>query len=146
MGIDDGGHIILLGDGVEQFIDNERCLGVEARVGLVAKQVFGVEGDGTGNGHALLHATTDFARELLVGTSQIYTIQTILSSTDTLAVVHRREHIEGEHYVLEYCQRVEEGGTLEDHAHLTAHHHLLVLRHLYEIAPVVEYLSLGGVE
>ena len=56
VGVDDGGGVVFHGDGVQQVVDNQRRLGVESAVRLVAEQVFRVERNGTRNGHALLHA------------------------------------------------------------------------------------------
>ena len=146
VGVDDGGHVELAGDALQQFVDDEGGLGIETRVGLVAEQVFGVEGDGTGNGDALLHTAGNLAGEFLVGSLQIDTVEALLGAVYALAEVHRGEHVEGEHDVLEDGHRVEEGSALEDHAHFAAHEHFFAFRHADEVAAVVEHLSAGGFE
>ena len=65
VGVDDGGHVVFLGDAVDKFVYDQRGLGVEARVWLVAEKVLGVQRYGTCYGHAFLHASGDFAGELL---------------------------------------------------------------------------------
>ena len=140
VGVDDGGHVELAGDALQGG------LGIETRVGLVAEQVFGVEGDGAGNGYALLHTAGDLAGEFLVGSLQIDTVEAFLGAVYALAEVHRGEHVEGEHDVLEDGHRVEEGCTLEDHAHLAAHEHFFAFRHADKVAAIIEHLSAGGFE
>ena len=146
VGIDDGGDSQVVGNGRQQFVDDKRCLRVEAAVGLVAEQVLRVQHDGTGDGDALLHTTRELGREFLLSSAQVHTLQAFHGTVLTLAIGHRREHVEWEHHVLQHRQRVEEGGTLEDHSHLAAHHHLLRLRHLHKVATVVEHLSAGGLQ
>ena len=59
VGVDYGRHLILHGDVVDQVVDQKRRLRVEARVGLVAEEVLGVERDGAGYGGSLHHAAAD---------------------------------------------------------------------------------------
>ena len=61
-------------------------------------------GDGTCDGHSLLHTTRDLTREFLVGILQIYAVQALFGAMDTFAECHRGEHVEGEHDVLENGQ------------------------------------------
>ncbi len=135
-----------MSDGVDEFVDDERGLRVEARVGFVAEQVFRVQGNGTGNGYALLHAARDFAGHLLFGSLQVDAVEAELGAADAVGLVLVGEHVEGEHHIFEHRHGVEEGCRLEDHAHLAAQHHPFALGHLDEVAAVVEYLSLGGLE
>ena len=76
-----------------------------------------------------------------MGIAEVHAVETLLGTAHTLAVVHRREHVEREHHVLQHVERVEEGCALENHAHLAAHLHFLFLRHRHEVAPVVEHLA-----
>ena len=146
VGVDDGCHIVILGDAREEFVDDERSLWIETRVRLIAEEVFRIHHDGAGDGNTFLHTTRDFARVFLLGINQVDTVEAFLCSLHTFPVIHIREHIEGEHHVLQHIERVEEGCALEDHTHLASHHHLLLLAHLHEVAAVVEYLSAGWFE
>ena len=49
VGVDDRGDAVFLGDLVDQVVDHDRSLGVEARVGFVAEEVFGIQYDGPGD-------------------------------------------------------------------------------------------------
>ena len=55
MGIDDGGDIELLGNALQQFVDDKRCLGVQTGVGLVTEEILRVQGNSSGDGHTFLH-------------------------------------------------------------------------------------------
>ena len=72
---------------------------------------------------------------------KIDAVETFLSAAYTVAIVHRREHIEREHHVLQHRERVEESRRLEYHAHLAAHQHLFMLRHSHEVTVVVEHFA-----
>lgn len=76
-----------------------------------------------------------------MGIAEVHAVEALLSTAHTVAVVHLREHVEREHHVLQYVERVEERCALEYHAHLAAHLHFLFLRHRHEVATVVEHLA-----
>lgn len=46
MGIDKGGHIVLTGNVLYQFINDERRLGVQAGIGFIAEQILRIQGNG----------------------------------------------------------------------------------------------------
>ena len=46
VGIDDGCHIVILGDAREEFVDDERSLWVETRVRFIAEEVFRIHHEG----------------------------------------------------------------------------------------------------
>ncbi len=81
VGIDDGCHIVILGDAREEFVDDERSLWVETRVRFIAEEVFRIDHDGTGNGYTFLHTTRDLARILLLGVYQVDAVETFLCSS-----------------------------------------------------------------
>ena len=55
VGVDDCSNIIFMSDIGQQFVDHYRCARIEAGVGLVAKEVFGIECDGSCYGYTFLH-------------------------------------------------------------------------------------------
>ena len=59
VGVDHGGHLILHRDVVNQVVDQEGGLRVEAGVGFVAEKVLRVERDGSCDGRTLHHTATD---------------------------------------------------------------------------------------
>ena len=146
MGVDDGGHAIFHGDVVDERVNDEAGFRVEAAVGLVAEQVFGIQGYGTCDGHALLHTARDFIGEFLFGTFQVDALQALFCAVLAVSQRHVGEHVEREHHVFEHGHAVEEGSRLEYHAHLAAQQHLLFLVHGHEVATVVEYLAAGGLQ
>ena len=71
MGVDDRGDVVLLGDLVDQVVDDDRGLRIEARVGLVAEEVARVEYDGAGDGHTLGHAAAKLRGVEVVGIVEV---------------------------------------------------------------------------
>jgi len=101
MGIDDGCHIVFGGDIMNQFVDDQRSLRVEAGVRLVAEQIFRIEGDGAGNGYALLHTSGDFARILALCINQVDAIKAELGTTGTVTKRVVGEHIQWKHDIFQ---------------------------------------------
>ena len=128
------------------MVYHERRLGVQSGVGLVAEEVFGIEHDGAGYRHTLLHTSRDFVGILVGCLHQVDTVKAFLGTAHAVGVVERGKHIEWELHIVSHRHRVKECGALENHTHLTAHHHLLALGHAHEVAPVVEHLSRGWVQ
>ena len=56
VGIDDRGHAVLVGDVLDEGVDDQRGFWIQPAVGLVAEQILGIQHDGARNGHAFLHA------------------------------------------------------------------------------------------
>ena len=144
MGVDDGGHAKVVGDAVDEVVDDQRGLRVKARVGLIAEEVFRVEHNGARDGHTLLHTTRDFAGILIDGIQQSYAVQAELGAAFALVVVVVREHIQGKHHVLQHAHRVEEGCALEYHAHLAAQERALPLAQADKTATVVYDIAFRG--
>ena len=63
--VDNGCNVKFLGNVRQKLVDNQRRLGVEPGVRLVAEQVFGVHYDGTCNGYTLLHSSRYLFRQLV---------------------------------------------------------------------------------
>ena len=141
VGVDEGGHVVLACDVLDQGVDDQRCLGVESRVRLVAEEVLRVQRDGACDGHALLHAAADFARIFVAGIRQVDAVEAELGAALAVAQGVVAEHVEGEHHVVHHRHGVEQGGALEEHAHLPAQQFLLLLVHGQEVAVVVEQLA-----
>ena len=133
-------------DAVDEFVDDERCLGVKSRVGFVAEEILGVEAYGTGYGRTLLHAAAYLARVFHAGISQVDTFQAVHGTLVALLLVHGREHVQREPYVFQHRHAVEEGRTLEEHAHLTVQEFPLLALHGDHVTSVEENLSAGGTE
>ena len=144
VGVDHGGDVVLAGDVVDELVDEDGGLRVEARVGFVAEEVARVERDGTGDGDALLHAARQLGGHLLVRTLQVDTVEAEVHAFANLGVGLFAEHAEGKGNVLLDRHRIEEGRALEQHADLLANLlHLLVLQ-FRDVAPVVEDFPLLG--
>ena len=137
---------ILLGDAGEKLVNDERGLRVEAGVGLVAEEILRIHDDGAGDGDTLLHTSRNLAWKLASRPVEVDAVETLLRPSVALGGSHIGEHIKGKAHILQDGEGVEEGRTLEDHAHLTAHLHALVLRHVHKVAPVVEHLATRRIE
>ena len=144
VGIDDGGDIVLVGDVGDELVDDERCLGIEAGVGLVAEEVARLHGDGPGYGGSLLHTAAELIGVLALGSAEVDAVEAVQGAFAPLLVALGGEHVEGEHDIVEHGHGVEEGGALEEHAYLAAQQGALALAHGGEVAPVVEDVSLRG--
>ncbi len=144
MRVDYRRHVILLRDVVDEVVDNERGFRVKSRVRFVAKQVFGVQGDGAGYGHSLLHAAREFAGGFALRFDEVDAVEAELGAAHAVFVRVGREHVEREHHVLQHAHRVEEGGILEYHAHLAADLYAFLLVHPHVVASIVEHIAGGG--
>ena len=144
--VDDGCHAVFVGDATDEVVDDEARLGVETRVGFVAEKILGVEGDGSCYGNTLLHAAAYLAWHLALGTLQVDSFKAETGSLHAVGLIHVGEHVERKHDILQYGHGVEEGGTLENHAHFAAKHDAFALRHCHEVASVVEDFAFGGCE
>ncbi len=113
VGVDDGGDVVFVGDVAEQFVDHDRGAGVEARVGLVAEEVFGIEGDGAGDGHTFLHTARDLGGVFVVGALEVDALDTELGTVMNLGGSHVGEHGERESHVAEHGLGVKERRALE---------------------------------
>ena len=70
--IDDGRDIVLLRKLVDELVDDRRGLGVKTGVRLVAEEILGLQGDGTSNGHALLHTARNLTWKLALCIGKVY--------------------------------------------------------------------------
>ena len=144
MGVDDGCHLILLRNVMDQFVYDKTGLGVQTAVWLIAKKILGIEGYGTGNSHTLLHTATDFAGKFVLRTLKVHTFQAELGTAYTVGLAIIGKHFQREHDILQHGHGIEKSRTLENHAHLAADKHLLALGHSNEVAAIIQYLSAGG--
>lgn len=142
--VDECGHVVFAGDVLNQPVNDERGLGVESRVGLVAEEVLRVQGDGAGNGYTLLHTAADFAGIFVFGFGQVHAVQAKHGTACAVAQGIVAEHVQGKHHVVEHRHRVEQGRTLENHSHLPAQGLLLLFVHCQEVAVVVEQFATFG--
>ncbi len=120
VGIDDGGDVVFACDVSYQFVDEYRCLRVETRVGFVAEEIPGVEGDGTSYGDTLLHTAAYLRGVLFVGTRQVDALDAETGPLFPLGSRLAGEHFQREHDIFEYRERVEKGRPLKQHAYLAA--------------------------
>ena len=141
VGVDDGGRVILLRELMDEFVDDERCLGVETGVGFVAEEILGLEGDGPRNGHAFLHTARDFTGELGSCLAEVDTVEAELGTAHTFLIGIIGEHVEGEHDVFKHRHGVEKGCTLENHSHLATEKGTLALGHAYKATPIVDNIA-----
>ena len=119
--VDDRRDAVLLGDLVDEVVDNDRRLRIEARVGFVAEQVARIHDDGPRDGHALDHAARQLGRVETVGVLEPHALQ---AEVDALALLGRRlpgEEVERQADVLLDRGGVEQRPALKDHADILAH-------------------------
>ena len=86
MCVDDSRHFVFGGDIVDQVVDNQRSLGVQAGVRFVTEQIFRVQGDGAGNSGTFHHTAADLRRIEVAGFRQVHTIQTELGTFQAVFV------------------------------------------------------------
>ena len=86
MCVDDSRHFVFGGDIVDQIVDNQRSLGVQAGVRFVTEQIFWVQGDRPGNGCTFHHTAADLGRIEMAGFRQIDTIQAELGTFQAIFV------------------------------------------------------------
>lgn len=96
VGVDDGGGVEFVGDFGDEFVDEQRGFGVEAGIGLVEEEVFGIAGQSAGDGGTFLHTAAQLRRIELVDILQIHTFQTEIGTVVHLALAHLREHVQRE--------------------------------------------------
>ena len=118
--IDDRRDAVLLGDLVDQVIDDDRGLRVEARVGLVAEQIARVHDDGPGDGHPLDHAARQLGRVEAVGVLEPHALQAEVHPLHLLAFALRGKEVERQLDVLLDGRAVEQRPALEDHPDVLA--------------------------
>ena len=144
VGVDNGCRTILLGDGVNKFVNHQRGLGVQSGVRLVAEEILGLQGDGTSYGHALLHTSRNFTREFVTGFGEIDAVEAVFSTTSALFVTFVRKHVERKHYIFFHRQAVKERRILEYHSHLATEHHAFAFFHAHKVASIIKDLSRRG--
>lgn len=136
--VDDGADIVFGGDLVDELVYDERRLGVETRVRLVAEQIFGVHRDGSCDGYAFLHTAGNLGwREVPRMILDIDATEAEFRPIFHLFDRHIGEHLQRKHHVFQHAEGVEEGGTLEEHAHLAAKQTYLLLFHVRQVSTVI---------
>ena len=138
MRVDDRRDVVLLRDLVDQVVDDDRGLRIEARVGFVAEQVARIEHDGPRDGHALDHA----ARQL--GRVEADTLQAEVHALHLLALALRGEEVERQLDILLDGRGVEQRPALEDHADVLADGLALAEAQRREIHVVVPHVARVG--
>ena len=136
MGIDDRGDVVLLGDLVDQVVDDDRGLRIEARVGLVAEEVARVQDDRARDGHALDHAARQLRRVEIVGVFEPHAPQAEIHALAFLGLRLIGEEIQRQADVLRHGRRVQQRTALKDHADVLADR-LALLESERRIADVV---------
>ena len=142
--VDNGGHVELVGNFLDELVDYNGGFGVEAAVGLVAEEVLGVHRNGARDGDTLLHTARNFTGELVVGALQADVVHAELDTGVFLVFGHGGEHVEWEANVLCDRETVKQGAALEDHANFLAQLLLTVHRHAAQRLVVVVDAALVG--
>ena len=143
MGINNSCDIILFCNLFYQFVNNQRCYGVETRVWLIAKQIFRVQSNGTCNSYTFLHTSTYLAWiQTKFLWHKVYACKTKLCSLLHLFTCHLCEHLKRKHHITQYCQRIKQCRTLKQHSHLLTQLFHLTPRHINQIASVIQHLPL----
>ncbi len=120
VGVDDRGDVVLLGNLVDQVVDDDRSLRIEARVGLVAEEVARVQDDRARDGHALDHAARQLRRVEIVGVFEPHAPQAEIHALAFLGLRLIGEEIQRQADVLRYGRRVQQRSALKDHADVLA--------------------------
>ena len=120
VGVDDRGDVVLLGNLVDQVVDDDRGLRIEARVGLVAEEVARVQDDRARDGHALDHAARQLRRVEIVGVFEPHAPQAEIHALAFLGLRLIGEEIQRQADVLRYGRRVQQRSALKDHADVLA--------------------------
>ena len=98
--VDDGRDVILVGDVTDEAVDDARRYRVKSGVGLVAEKVARFQGDGPGDGYALLHATAELIRHLAFRVGEPHAIKTKAGAQQTLAMSLGGEHLKRKQHIL----------------------------------------------
>jgi len=141
VGIDNGSHFKFLGNIVNQFINHNRSMRVQTGVRFIAKQIFRVQGNGTGNGRTLLHAARQLARHFMQRLAQTHSLQAEFHPVVNFGRHHIREHPQRESYIFSHIHRIEQGRTLKQHTNFLSCHFHLLLAILQNILAIVQNFS-----
>ena len=120
VGVDYGRNVILAGDILNKVVNHYRGLRVESRVGLITKQVAGIEHNSASDSHTLNHTTAQLRRVEVVGTLQPHTAQTEVDSGTLLLLALVGEEVERQLYILDNGRGVEQCASLEYHTYILA--------------------------
>ena len=142
--VDDRRDVVLLRDLVDQVVDDDRGLRVEARVGFVAEQVAWIEHDGPRDGHALDHAARQLGRVEAVGVLEPHALQAEVHALHLLALALRGEEVERQLDILLDGRGVEQRPALEDHADVLADGLALAEAQRREVHVVVPHVARVG--
>ena len=139
--VDDCRDVVLLRDLMDQVVDQHRGHRIESRVGLVTKQVFGVQYDGPCDSDPFDHSSTKFSRVEMVYVSQIDPFEAKVDPIPLFVHRHIGEEVQRQSDVLLYVRRIEQGSALKEHAHLFANRFQLGERERVETNIVVVDVS-----
>src|SRR5690606_22743578 len=134
---DDAGDLKAIAS-VDDHLVHEACGDrIEAARGLVVEDDLGFEHEGPGEGDALAHTAGELAREALLDAFEPQRLELVEDAlADLFALPILAVFVEGNGDVVAHVQRVEQGGVLEDHAHLAAHRGQAPLVHGDQVVPV----------
>ena len=118
--VDDRGDVVLLGDLLDQVVDHHRGHRVEARIGLVAEEGFGVHHDRACDGYALDHTAAQLGGVEVVHILEVDPLQAKIHAFAFLFRALVGEQVERQAHVLFDRGGVEQCAALEDHADLLA--------------------------
>lgn len=102
MGVYDRRYAIFMGYVAQQFVDKYRGLWVEARIGLVAKQIFRIKSYSACYGHTFLHAARYLAWILVVSAFKPYALKTEPGTVATLGIGHLGVHHDRKLHIAEH--------------------------------------------
>ncbi len=136
-----GGDVVFPGDFADKIIDNVGCMRVETGIGLIAKKIFRVHGDGTGNSNPFFHAAAEFRWHHFIGINQVYPRQAEVGPFEFFFRFHPGEHRQREHHIFFHIHRVKQGSALEQHSYFLPYVFHLGKRHLGKLPVVIKNLS-----
>ncbi len=103
VGIDYRGDVVLVCDVAEQFVDEDGGMRVKAGVWFVAKEILGIQCDGTSNRYTLLHTARNLRWILVVRTFEVDTFKAELCAVLAFGGCHVGKHHQREHHIAKHC-------------------------------------------
>ena len=117
----------------DEVVDLRRRDGVKPRTGLIVEDDGRVDGNGTRQAHALLHAAGKLSRHHALAARKTYELQFLAHDALDLRLLEPPVLAQSEGDVLADGHGIEERRILKAHAHLEPHHIQLGFRHLRDL-------------
>src|SRR5258706_3219072 len=138
---DNGSNIELMGNFMDQFINQNRRLWVQTGVRLIAKEVIGVVDNGPGNTDSFFHPARNFRRHLFVHIFQSHASKAEVDTLNLLPIRHFREDIQWKHHVFFDVLGIKERTPLKEHSHFSPDFRLHLFVGFGEVTQIIKNVS-----